>query len=513
MPPAIDVREITKRFPGVVACDTVNFTLRRGEIHGLLGENGAGKTTLMRILCGLCQPDGGQLVFDGSPARLAGPRDAIARGVWMVHQHFMLVPTLTVTENIMLGRESSRPQARLAGLLAPLDRTTAAASIRELSRRHGLDIDPAARVKDLSVGAQQRVEIVKALYRRVQTLILDEPTAVLTPREVDDLFLVLRTMADAGSSVVFITHKLREVRAVADRISVMRAGKMLGTTTPRAASAETLAEMMVGRKAIAPAARAPAHPGAVVLRVAAIQVRDGRRAAGGAGVSLEVRAGEILGVAGVLGNGQRQLVEAITGLSRATSGTLELLGEDITNATPRQIIERGVAHVPEDRQKQGLVLGFSVRDNLLLSTYYTAPFAHGGVLDDERIAREAIRLVEEYDVRTPSVGTQVGALSGGNQQKVVIARELDRTVKLLIVNQPTRGLDVGSVEFIHARIVAARDRGVAVLLVSADLDEVLSLSDRIVVMSRGRVVQTLAACEATRERLGLLMAGGTDGND
>jgi simple sugar transport system ATP-binding protein len=509
--PAVEARGITKRFPGALACDKVDFALRHGEIHGLLGENGAGKTTLMNILSGLVRPDGGDVAFDGEPARLAGPQDAIAHGVAMVHQHFMLVPPLTVTENIMLGRESSRPAARLLGLLAPLDRKAAAERIRELSGRHGLEIDPAARVEELSVGARQRVEILKALYRNAGILVLDEPTAVLTPQEADDLSRVMRGLAGAGTSIVFITHKLREVRDVADRISVMRAGRMVGTTTPAESPPERLAEMMVGRAVAPRAAKAPARPGDVVLRVAAAVVREARHEPSVRGVSLEVHAGEILGIAGVLGNGQRELVEAIVGLRGIASGTVTLLGEDISHATPRRIIQRGVAHVPEDRHRHGLVLSFPVRDNLVLCTYAAAPFARGWELDQQRIDREAEALVREYDVRTPSIHTLAGALSGGNQQKLVIARELDRAVRLLVVNQPTRGLDVGAVEFIHRRIIAARDRGVAVLLVCADLDEVLSLSDRIAVLYRGSIVRTLAAAEATREQLGLLMAGGGDG--
>jgi len=508
---ALEARQITKRFPGVTACDRVDFDLRRGEIHGVLGENGAGKTTLMNMLCGLCRPDEGGLFFDGAAAQLAGPHDAIARGVGMVHQHFMLVPPLTVTENIMLGQEALRGGTRFLGLLAPLDRRAAAARIRELSRRHALDIEPEARVEDLTVGAQQRVEIVKALYRRAKIVILDEPTALLAPAEADGLFRIMRELAAAGTSVVFITHKLREVREVADRISVMRAGRMIGTTTPLAATTETLSRMMVGHGVAARADKTPVHAGRVVLSLAAISVRDDRRGPCVSDVSLEVRAGEILGLAGVLGNGQSELVEALVGLRRVTSGTVALLGEDITGATPRRVIERGVAHVPEDRHKHGLVPSFSIRDNLVLCTYHDEPFARGWELDRERIAREAASLVREYDIRPPDVETPAGVLSGGNQQKVVVARELGRAAKLLIVNQPTRGLDIGSVEFIHARIVAARDRGAAVLLISADLDEVLSLSDRIGVMYRGRVVRTLMASEATREQLGLLIAGGGEG--
>jgi simple sugar transport system ATP-binding protein len=508
--PALEARAITKRYPGVVACDQVDFTLRRGEIHGLLGENGAGKTTLMNILCGLSRPDAGSLLFNGEPTRLAGPHDAIAHGVGMVHQHFMLVPTLTVTENVMLGRESRPGGRRSPRLLARLDRAAAAARIREIVRRHGLEVDPEACVGELSVGARQRVEIVKALYRGAEILILDEPTAVLSPREVDALFVTARGFAAAGASVVLITHKLAEMREVADRISVMRGGKLVGTVLPRDAGPGALAEMMVGRGAVAREAAGRTPPGGVVLRVDDLHVGGRRQPESVAGVSFAVRAGEILGIAGVLGNGQRELVEALTGLRRVKSGVVQLRGATLTGASPRRVIESGVAHVPEDRHQHGLVLAFSVRDNLALCSYRTAPFARGWELDLQRIEEHAAALVREYDIRAASLETAAGALSGGNQQKVVIARELDRAVQLLVVNQPTRGLDVGSAEFVHRRIAAARERGVAVLLVSADLDEVLLLADRVAVMSRGRIAGTLAAGEATRERLGLLMAGGGD---
>ncbi|MBI5303732.1 MAG: ABC transporter ATP-binding protein [Chloroflexi bacterium] len=508
---ALQANGITKRFPGVLANDNVSFDLKRGEIHGLLGENGAGKTTLMNILYGLYQPDEGQISLDGKPTRITSPHDAIAQGIGMVHQHFMLVPPLTVTENIMLGQEALRPAMQFLGRLAPLDRKTASARIRELSHQYGLDIDSDAYVKDLSVGAQQRVEIVKALYRRADILILDEPTAVLTPQEADDLFHIMSGMAVSGKSIIFITHKLREMQIVADRISVMRGGKMVGTTTPHEATQEMLAEMMVGRKVILQVDKAPMRAGDVVLRAENLQAQDDRHHQIVNGVSFEVRAGEILGIAGVQGNGQRELVEALTGLRHVTGGNIELLGHDVTRATPRHITELGAAHVPEDRHKHGLVLSFPIRDNFVLCTYYKSPFVTGWELDEARIAQEADKLVREFDVRTPSIETHAGSLSGGNQQKVIVARELDRPVKLLIVNQPTRGLDVGSIEFIHKRIIAARDSGAAVLLVSAELDEVLSLADRIAVMYKGSILQTLDARDATREQLGLLMAGVKEG--
>lgn len=508
---ALQARGITKKFPGVLANDRVDFDLKRGEIHGLLGENGAGKTTLMNILYGLYQPDEGTLTLNGESVHFLSPHDAIARGIGMVHQHFMLVPPLTVTENIILGQESLQPATQFLGRLAILDRMSASSHIRDLSHRYKLDIDPEAYVKDLPVGAQQRVEIVKALYRNAEILILDEPTAVLTPQEADDLFHIMSGLAVAGKSIIFITHKLREMSIVADRISVMRAGKMVGTTTPKEATSEKLAEMMVGRQVILQIDKSLAHPGEVVLRVENLNVADDRKITTVNEVSFEVRGGEILGIAGVQGNGQRELVEALTGLRHLIGGKKILLGHDITHASPREITELGSAHVPEDRHKHGLVLTFPVRDNLVLCTYYESPFARGFEIDEAHVEQEAEKLVEQFDIRTPSTMTKAGSLSGGNQQKVIVARELDREVKLLIVNQPTRGLDVGSIEFIHSRIVAARDQGVAVLLVSAELDEILSLSDRIAVMYKGRILETLDAKQATREQLGLLMAGVKDG--
>jgi len=507
MTPALQATGITKRFPGVVANDRVDFDLQPGEIHGLLGENGAGKTTLMNILYGLYQPDEGTLALNGTPVQVTSPHDAIAQGIGMVHQHFMLVPPLTVTENIMLGQESLRPATRFLGPLAALDRRHAAQRIRELSHQYRLDVEPEAYVKDLPVGVQQRVEIVKALYRRAEILILDEPTAVLTPQEADELFVIMRELAKQGKSIVFITHKLREMFAVTDRISVMRGGKMIGTVTPQQATSEMLAEMMVGRKVILQVDKAPAQPGELVLRVEHLQTQDDRHVTTVHDVSFQVRAGEILGIAGVQGNGQRELVEALTGLRHIVGGNVTLLGHDITHARPRRITELGTGHVPEDRHKHGLVLSFPVRDNLVLCTYYQSPFARGVEIDDYAIRERAQKLVTEFDIRTPSITTPAGSLSGGNQQKVIVARELDRPVKLLIANQPTRGLDVGSIEFIHRRIVQARDQGAAVLLVSAELDEIMALADRIAVMYKGHILETLDANQATREQLGLLMAG------
>jgi simple sugar transport system ATP-binding protein len=506
---ALQATGITKHFPGVLANDHVSFTLEKGEIHALLGENGAGKSTLMNILYGLYQPDEGEIMIDSQPKRIDTPHDAISLGIGMVHQHFMLVPPLTVTENIMLGQESIQASSRVLGKLAVLNRRSVAERIYELSQQYGLEVDPEAVVQDLPVGSQQRVEIIKALYRAADILILDEPTAVLTPQEADELFIIMRNLVKQGKSIIFITHKLREVFAVADRISVMRAGQVVGTVKPSEATQEVLAEMMVGRKVILQIDKVDAHPGEVVLSINGLQVMDDRRHMAVDGVSLTVRAGEILGVAGVQGNGQTELVEALTGLRHPLEGRVTILGHDTTRATPRQIIEVGIAHVPEDRQKYGLVLSFPVRDNLVLCTYYQSPFAQGVELNFPVIENFAEELVHTFDIRTPSLETNVGSLSGGNQQKVIVARELARQVKLLVANQPTRGLDVGSIEFIHHRIVDARDKGAAVLLVSAELDEIMSLSDRIAVMYKGRILDTLEGKSAAREQLGLLMAGVT----
>jgi simple sugar transport system ATP-binding protein len=514
---ALEASGITKRFPGVLANDHVSFSLQKGEIHALLGENGAGKSTLMNILYGLYQQDEGEIRLDGQPIRITNPHDAIAHGIGMVHQHFMLVPPLTVTENIMLGQESLTPATRRLGKLAVLDRRSVAQRIRDLSQQYGLAVDPDATVQDLTVGAQQRVEIVKALYRQAQILILDEPTAVLTPQEADDLFVIMRSLVKQGKSIIFITHKLREVFAVADQISVMRAGQMVGSVRPAEATREILAEMMVGRKVLLSIDKLPAKPHDTVLKVDGLKVFDDRQHAAVNGVSLEVRAGEILGIAGVQGNGQTELAEALTGLRKVVSGQISLLDNDITHVTPRQVMETGVSHVPEDRHKHGLVLSFPIRDNLVLCTYYQSPYARGIEINEAVVLQEAQKLVKTYDVRTPGVMTSAGSLSGGNQQKVIIAREISRMANgkvptpLLIASQPTRGLDVGSIEFIHRRIVEARDRGAAVLLISAELDEIMSLSDRIAVMYKGQVLDTLDAETATREQLGLLMAGIKEG--
>ena len=507
MPPALQTTDITKQFPGVLANDHVDFALEHGEIHALLGENGAGKSTLMNILYGLYAPDSGQILINGSEVHLESPNDAIVRGIGMVHQHFMLIPPLTVTENIILGDETLRPATRVLSRLALLDRSSAAARISELSAKYSLAVDPHAYVKDLTVGAQQRVEIIKALYREADILILDEPTAVLTPQEADELFDIMRGLAKQGKSIIFITHKLREVFAVAERITVLRLGKAIGTVPARGATQAQLAEMMVGRKVILSVEKREKAPGIPALTVEGLTVLNERRLVSVSGVSFEVHGGEVLGIAGVQGNGQTELAEALTSLRKVESGTIRLLGHDITHATPRQVIEAGVAHIPEDRQKHGLVLTYPIADNLVLSTYYLPPFSHGIELDQQAIAANAQTLIKKYDIRTPSALTSAGSLSGGNQQKVIVARELSRVTQVIIAAQPTRGLDVGSIEFIHKQLIAARDFGVAVLLISAELDEILALSDRIAVMYKGAILDILPAREATREKLGLLMAG------
>ncbi|MFZ5819119.1 MAG: ABC transporter ATP-binding protein [Chloroflexota bacterium] len=495
----LQAKGITKRFPGVLANDKVDFDLRKGEIHVLLGENGAGKTTLMNILYGLYHQDEGEMLVNGKPVKIKDPNDSIAQGIGMVHQHFMLVPVFTVAENVMLGDETTK-----RGFL---DRKTVSAKVRELSRQYGLDVDPDALVGQLPVGVQQRVEIVKTLYRDAQILILDEPTAVLTPQEADELFVIMRGLTERGVSIIFITHKLKEVLAVSDRITVMRAGRVVGTVTPQEMNEAKLASMMVGREVILKVKKEPAKPKEEILKVEDLHVQDDRGLETVRGVSFEVRQGEILGIAGVQGNGQTQLTEALTGLRVTQSGRVTLSGKDVTGKTPRPIIETGLAHIPEDRQRHGLVLGYSVADNMVLCNYYRPPFARGMALQQEAVDANARKLIEDFDVRTPSPFVPASKLSGGNQQKVIVARELSRDVKLLIASQPTRGLDVGSIEYIHKEIVLMRDRGIGVLLISAELDEIMALSDRIAVMYRGQIVATVDSKTATREQLGLWMAG------
>ena len=500
MPPVLELKGITKSFPGVLANDDIDLTLNEGEILALLGENGAGKSTLMNILYGLYTPDKGEMFIRGNKVEIHGPHDAIGHGIGMVHQHFMLVPVFTVTENVMLGIEKTR-----AGVF--LDQQAVAQQIREICTRFGLRVDPDALVEDLPVGLQQRVEIIKVLYRQADILILDEPTAVLTPQEVEELFKVIRSLVDQGKSIIFISHKLNEVLEIADHITVLRLGRVVGTTKPDQATKESLATMMVGRTVLLTVDKEPAKVGEEVLDVSDLIVLDDRKLESVKGVSFQIRAGEVLGVAGVQGNGQTELVEALAGLRTIKQGQIKYLGEPVIDSSPRKIRELGSAHVPEDRQRDGLVLPFSLADNLVLNTYYEAPFTRGMNLQQKEIEKAASERVELFDIRTPNIFVPVSNLSGGNQQKVIVAREFSRPIKLLIASQPTRGLDVGSIEYIHRRIIQKRDEGCAVLLVSSELDEILSLSDRIAVMFAGKIIAILNAEEATREGLGLLMAG------
>ncbi|GAB4503876.1 MAG: ABC transporter ATP-binding protein [Anaerolineales bacterium] len=495
----LQAKGITKRFPGVLANDKVDFDLRKGEIHVLLGENGAGKTTLMNILYGLYHQDEGEMLVNGKPVKIKDPNDSIAQGIGMVHQHFMLIPVFTVAENVMLGDEATK-----RGFL---DRKTVSDRVRELSHQYGLDVDPDALVGQLPVGVQQRVEIVKTLYRDAQILILDEPTAVLTPQEAEELFVIMRGLTKRGVSIIFITHKLKEVLAVADRITVMRAGRVVGTVTPQEMNEAKLAAMMVGREVILKVDKGEARPGEEVLRVENLHVLDDRGLETVRNVSFKVHAGEVLGIAGVQGNGQTQLAEALTGLRAVKSGKIIVNGQDMTGRPPRPIIESGLAHIPEDRQRHGLVLNDTVADNMVLCNYYLPPFAKGIILQQDAVDANARKLIQDFDVRTPSPFVPTSKLSGGNQQKVIVARELSRDIKLLVASQPTRGLDVGSIEYIHKQIVQMRDRGVGVLLISAELDEIMALSDRIAVMYRGQIVATVESKTTTREQLGLWMAG------
>ncbi|MFD0482900.1 ABC transporter ATP-binding protein [Kineococcus sp. GCM10028916] len=494
----LELKGITKRFGPLVANDSIDLVVREGEIHALLGENGAGKSTLMNVLYGLYTPDEGQILVDGEPVEFTSPGDAMAAGIGMVHQHFMLVPTFTATENIVLGAELTTG----GGFL---DRRRARERVEETSQRFGLAIPADTLVADLAVGVQQRVEIVKALLRDAKVLVLDEPTAVLTPAETDDLMRVMRELADAGTSIVFITHKLREVKAVADRITVIRRGKVVGEASP-SASPEELAALMVGREVRLRVEKATAEPGESVLTMSSVRVVDPSGTVLLDGIDLDVRAGEVLAIAGVDGNGQTELTRSIVGLQRIESGSLRIAGVDTTGRDIADVLALGVGYVPEDRLHDGLVGSFSIAENLVLDLVDSPAFASGPSVDRDAVRRNADDRISEFDIRTPSPQAAASTLSGGNQQKVVLAREMSRELKLLVVAQPTRGVDVGSQEFVHQRIVAERDRGAAVVLVSTELDEVRALADRIVVLYRGRIAGEVGP-EATQEELGLLMAG------
>ncbi|MEO5941221.1 MAG: ABC transporter ATP-binding protein [Candidatus Limnocylindrales bacterium] len=499
--PALEMRGITKRYPGVIANDHIDLTVRPGEIHALLGENGAGKTTLMNILYGLARPDEGEILIDGIPARIADPTDAIARGINMVHQHFMLVPVMTVTENILLGEETMANPVFL-------DRGEARRRIVALGKRFGFEINPDIKVGELSVGWQQRVEILKALYRNARVLVLDEPTAVLTPQETEEIFAVLRRLAEEGHSIVFISHKLYEVLEIADRITVIRRGRVVGERRPAETDEDDLAALMVGRDVQLVVDRGESHPADVRLAVRGLKVRDDRGTEAVRGVDFEVRAGEIFGIAGVAGNGQDELVESIIGLRKPSEGQVMLDGRDVTDSSAREMTNLGTGYVPADRHRFGLVLGFSVADNLVLTDYYQAPYARGILRNDAAIAERGRTAIAAYDIRTPSAEVNAGTLSGGNQQKLVVARELGGELSLLVLDQPTRGLDVGSIEFIHRQAIKKRDAGTAILLVSAELDEVLELSDRVAVMYRGLIVAVVDGRTADRNEIGVLMATG-----
>jgi ABC-type uncharacterized transport system ATPase subunit len=496
----LELRGITKRFPGVIANDNVNLELNTGEVLSLIGENGAGKSTLMSVLYGMYKPDEGEIVIDGTPLVFASPADAIAAGIGMVHQHFMLVPVFTVAENVVLGVEPT-------GALGKLNIDEARRMVREISNKYNLDLDPDAVIEDLPVGVQQRVEIVKVLLRDAKVVVFDEPTAVLTPSEIIEFFEIVKTLVSAGRGVVFITHKLKEALNIADRIAVLRRGKVVGEADPKTATESQIAEMMVGRPVQLTVDKKSATAGDVVLKVTDLTVLDADGRTHVENVSFEVRAGEIVGIAGVQGNGQTELVEALTGLRKATSGVIALDGKDLTHSNPRERHQMGMAHIPEDRQRQGLVGGLSVAENLVLTRYHDDQFSHGVIVDWDAADAIAETLISEYDIRTPNKETGVGTLSGGNQQKVIVARELSRDLRLTIAAQPTRGVDVGSIEYIHSRIVKERDTGTAVLIVSTELEEVMALSDRLLVMYRGKVVAELDPKKVTPMEVGLYMAG------
>jgi len=494
----LEMRGIRKEFPGVLANDDVDLDIRRGEVHALLGENGAGKSTLMNILYGLYRHDAGEILLHGKPVSFGSARDAIQAGIGMVHQHFMLIPVMTVAENIVLGMEPRD------GIL--LDERGAEARVRELSEQFGLVVDPGALVSEITVGQEQRVEILKALFRGADILILDEPTAVLTPQEAGELFEIVRSLKADGKSIIFISHKLNEVLEIADRITVLRRGKKIQTVPREGATEASLARAMVGREVLLRVEKTPGTPGEVLLKVDDLQVVDERGLPKVRGVSFEVRAGEIVGVAGVDGNGQTELIEAITGLRRLDGGTIEVAGRPIHSPTARTMLDAGVGHIPEDRQRRGLVLEFSIGENVSLHDYAKPPDAKWGWLFPKQMLARAARLIKEFDVRGGVPTTAAGGLSGGNQQKVVVAREVDRDPKVLIAAQPTRGLDVGAIEFLHRRLVAERDEGRAILLVSLELDEILSLSDRILVIYEGEIAGEHSG-EVSEHEIGLEMLG------
>lgn len=496
----VEMLNIRKEFPGVVANDNISLSLKKGEIHALLGENGAGKSTLMGVLFGMYQPDKGMVKVNGEEVKISNPNVANRLGIGMVHQHFKLVDNFTVTENIILGSEP------LKGIVLDIDK--AAKRIEELSKNYGLNVDPHAKIEDISVGMQQRVEIMKMLYREAEVLIFDEPTAVLTPNEIDELMKIMRNLIKEGKSIIIITHKLKEIKAVADRCTVIRRGKSIGTVNVAESSEASLAEMMVGRHVSFKVDKKESTPSDVVLKIDSLSVKNNRKVMGLKEFSLEVKAGEIVGIAGVDGNGQSELIEAITGLRKAESGTVFVNGEEITNIPIRDRIEKGIGHIPEDRQKRGLVLDYSLQSNMVLEVYNKPPFSKYGLLNESEMNKYAKNILENFDVRSGEGADSLArTLSGGNQQKAIIGREIELDPKLLIAVQPTRGLDVGSIEYIHRRIIEHRDKGNAVLLVSLELDEVLQLSDRIAIVNNGELVGIVKASETNENEVGLMMAG------
>lgn len=496
----VEMLGIRKEFPGIVANDGITLQLRQGEVHALLGENGAGKSTLMSILFGLYQPEAGIIKIRGKEVKINNPNIANELGIGMVHQHFKLVHNFTITENIILGQERKR------GLV--VDVKTAAKRIKELSEKYGLNVDPDAKIEDVSVGMQQRVEILKMLYRNAEVLIFDEPTSVLTPQEINELMKIMRNLINEGKSIILITHKLKEIKAIADRCTVIRRGKLIGTVDVKTTSEAKMAEMMVGREVSFKVDKTPAKPGEVFLKINNLSVLNNRKVLGLKNFSLEVRAGEILGVAGVEGNGQAELVEAITGLRKVETGEVLLKGKNISNLSVRERIRAGIAHIPEDRHKHGLILEYSVEDNLILKNYDQSPYSKNGLLNQEVIHNHAKQLMAEFDVRAGQGAAAIArSLSGGNQQKAIVGREIDHNPELLIAVQPTRGLDVGAIEYIHKRLVEQRDQGKAVLLVSLELDEILSVADRIAVINNGELIGIVDAATTDENEVGLMMAG------
>lgn len=496
----VEMRGITKRFPGIIANDNISFSVKKGEIHALLGENGAGKSTLMNVLFGLYEPDEGEILINGQKVKIQNPNDASRLGIGMVHQHFMLVEPFTVTENIILGSEP-----RLNGFI---DKGAARKKVVELSEKYGLAVDPDAKIESISVSMQQRVEILKILYRGADILIFDEPTAVLTPQEIDELIGIMRNLIREGKSIILITHKLKEIMTVSDVVTIIRRGKVIDTVVTSQTNPNELAAMMVGKEVSFEVSKTEATPGHAVLEVKDVTSFNDKGLKVLDHINLEVRAGEILGIAGVDGNGQSELIDAITGLRKVASGQVVLNGKDVTNQKPRKIIESGISHIPEDRQKRGLVLDFSIGENMILETHYRPPFSRHGLMNYKEVFQYASRLIKEFDVRTPNEYTLARALSGGNQQKAIVAREIDKHHNLLIAAQPTRGVDVGAIEFIHNRLVEERDNGKAVLLISFELDEVMQVSDRVAVIYEGKIIAIVNPKKTNEHELGYLMAGG-----